>query len=63
MGWELQLAPGLEGSRLLHVESWCWQGPAICGAWKALECKSLEARPELLPQGLAVGLVAAGRGG
>lgn len=61
VGWEL--APGLEGSRLLHVESWCWQGPAICGARRARECKVHRSQTRAAPSGPCEGLVAAGRGG
>lgn len=60
VGWEL--APGLEGSRLLHVESW-GQGPAICAAWRARGCRVHRSRTRAAPSGPCLGLVAAGGGG
>lgn len=43
VGWETGMAacgsPSWpEGSLLLYVQSWFWQGPAICGALRSLEC-------------------------
>lgn len=45
MGW-------VTGSLPLQLESWFWQGPAICGALRSLECRIHRVRAELLPQSL-----------